>query len=109
MIIEVSAVVMAGALLAYTYQISKTIRRVERLGFRYERELTMATNKHLATSLYNYAASVSDHYEAVGKTTDAYYEATLYELGLSRQTIAELRCPHKIANRCLEIVKALKA
>jgi hypothetical protein len=108
MIVEVSAALLVVGLLAYSWMLHRRINASVVLGFNYERSATLSLNKHMARTLCQYAECESDRYACTG-TTGGYYEITLYELGLSRPVIAELRCPHKIANRCLEIVKALKA
>lgn len=108
MIIEVSALMLVALLLYLAWSMRRTIAKVEALGFNYERSATRKVNRLIAETLLQYAECNSDRYENTG-TTDYYYEVTLYELGLCRKTIAELQCPHKIADRCLEIVQALKA
>lgn len=108
MIIEVTAIALVALLLYLAWSRQRTIAKVEALGFEYERSASRKVNQLLAEMLLQYAEFNSDRYESTG-TTDYYYEVTLYELGLCRKTIAELQCPHKIANRCVEIVKALKA
>lgn len=108
MIIEVSAILLVIGLLYLAWSMQRTVAKAEALGFNYERSATRRVNRLLAENLLQYAESNSDRYESTG-STDYYYEITLYELGLCRKTIAELQCPHKIANRCREIDQALKA
>ena len=108
MIIEVTAILLVIGLLYLAWSMQRTIAKAEALGFNYERSATRKVNRLIAETLLQYAECNSDRYESTG-TTDYYYEVTLYELGLCRKTIAELQCPHKIANRCVEIVQALKA
>lgn len=108
MIIEVTAIALVALLLYLAWSRQRTIAKVEALGFEYERSASRKVNQLLAEKLLQYAECNSDRYENTG-STDYYYEITLYELGLCRKTIAELQCPHKIADRCVEIVRALKA
>ena len=108
MIIEVAAILLVIGILYLAWSMQRTIAKAEALGFNYERSATPRVNQRIAKNLLQYAESSSDRYESTG-STDGYYEVTLYELGLCQKTIAELQCPHKIANRCLEIVQALKA